>query len=549
MTQRIGLLCPSWRDLVAVRGSIPREIKAGLISALSMAPSVLGLGVASGLGAYSGVASAVVGGTLAVLLGGVPTQITAPTGVLVVVLGPVVRAYGPLGTLNVGLLAGLLLVAASLIGAGRGMRYVPVTLIQGFFVGGALLITLRQINLILGSPGRRTGPVVLATVKAVTAFATHPHWYAVAVASTTLTVRMLESRLRLPGFLTAAAVATATALTQRLHLPLHHIGYGIRGLPRPSSAFLQTAWIVPLLPSAALLALVVAMESLRVVVSAQPSAAENQHSEDKELFGQGVANLTVPFFAGVAAAGSATRTAVNTRAGATSRLSALASCATLALLSFTAAPLIAQIPRVALSGVVIATMLRSINVSTLRSIARADRGQAVIVAVTAASPLVFNFAIAITAGSVLAITLGLRSVARTARVKRLSPYRESEFLDSLPVRRIPGTMPAEGRIARYSFHGPLLFATADRLLRPVSQTAAPAVILDLTGLTTIDVTGLAALRSTVHALAVRGTHVALRGVRAEHIAALRSAGLLDSTRATAQQTEDAAHTAAHAVAK
>ncbi|WP_269855898.1 SulP family inorganic anion transporter [Streptomyces sp. RPT161] len=527
-----------------MRRSLRRDVRAGALAAVSMLPSVLGLGVASGLGAASAVISAVLGGAIAALLGGVPLQVTAPTGVLVAVLAPVTRTYGPAGSLTVGLLAGFLLIIASLIGASRVVRHMPVSVIQGFTIGGVLVIVLRQLTVILGPSGRHGGPVAFTAARALTAFMTHPHWHTVIVASVTMTVRLVDRRSRLPGLLTAVTIAAVTALTLRLHLALHHIGYGTGGVPLPSVRFLEASSVPALMPSAALLALLVTLESLRAVISTQPINAEDQRLEDRELFGQGVANLTAPLFGGIAATGSAARTAVNVRAGATSRVASLVGCSTLALISLTAAPLIAQIPRVALSGVVIATMVRSIDVKALLTLARVDRSQTVVVAVTAATPLVFNFAIALAAGSALAASLALRQIARTAHVELVPAPGRPVFFESLPVRWNPSAGLPEEQTDRFSLEGALFFATADRLLRPVRRSPARLIILDMSRVTSVDATALMALRAVVDAFARRGTHVLLRGVGPDYTKAVRAVGLANEARASKHPVADTGGTEA-----
>ncbi len=535
-----------------MRHWLTTDVRAGAISAVSLLPSVLGLGVAAGLGAASGVTSAVVGGATAALFGGVRLQITAPTGALVAVLAPVTRAYGPAGTLTVGMLAGLLLVVASLVGASRVARHAPVSVIQGFTLGGALVIVLRQLVVILGPSGRHVagsashGPVVFAVVRTLTEFVTHPHWAGVVVASMTMTVRLVEARSRLPGLFTAVTVAVVTTLTRQLHLRLHHIGYHSGALPVPSVRFLEASSVLALLPSAALLALLVALESLRAAISADSLNARERPLEDRELLGQGLANLTAPLFGGIASTGSAARTALNARVGATSRVASLAGCSTLALLSLAGAPLIAQIPRVALSGIVIAIAARAIDVRALRTLALADRSQTAVVAVTAAAPLVFNFAIALAAGATLATSLALRQIARTAHVKRGSAQGRPVCFESLPVRRdLSAGLPA-GRTDRFSLDGPLFFATADRLLRPVRQSSAHVIILDMTRVTAVDATALIALRTVVDAFARRGTRVVVRGISAECTAAMRAVGLVNETRASTHPVAGTVPTDAYA---
>lgn len=102
-----------------------RDLPAGLTVAIVALPLALGFGVASGAGAEAGLATAVIAGALAAVFGGSNFQVSGPTGAMTVVLVPIVHEHSSSGMLTVGLLAGLLLIALALAGAGRFMAYVP----------------------------------------------------------------------------------------------------------------------------------------------------------------------------------------------------------------------------------------------------------------------------------------------------------------------------------------------------------------------------------------------------------------------------------------
>ena len=95
-----------------------------------------------------------------------------------------------------------------------------------------------------------------------------------------------------------------------------------------------------------------------------------KHDPDRELFGQGLANLAVPFFGGVPATAAIARTAVNVRAGARSRLAALTHSAVLLAIVLALGPIVGLIPLAALAGVLIATTVSMIEVRSLIAMSR-----------------------------------------------------------------------------------------------------------------------------------------------------------------------------------
>ena len=78
-----------------------------------------------------------------------------------------------------------------------------------------------------------------------------------------------------------------------------------------------------------------AIESLLSAKVADGMADTTRHDPDRELFGQGLANIASPLFGGMPATGAIARTAVNVRAGARTRVAAIdarASCSSLVVL-------------------------------------------------------------------------------------------------------------------------------------------------------------------------------------------------------------------------
>ena len=70
-------------------------------------------------------------------------------------------------------------------------------------------------------------------------------------------------------------------------------------------------------PKAMLLAVaaLAALESLLSATAADSMGVGTRHNPDRELFGQGLANIAAPLFGGVPATGAIARTATNVNAG------------------------------------------------------------------------------------------------------------------------------------------------------------------------------------------------------------------------------------------
>ncbi|WP_406865565.1 SulP family inorganic anion transporter [Streptomyces sp. HUAS MG47] len=504
-----------------------RDLVAGLTVAVVALPLALGFGVSSGLGAQAGLATAVVAGAVAAVFGGSNLQVSGPTGAMTVVLLPIVARHGPGGVLMVGLIAGLIVVGLAVARAGRYMAYIPASVVEGFTLGIALVIGLQQVPNALGVPKPEGDRVLEVTWRAVEAFAGAPDWTAAGLAGGVAAVMLIGARLKPTVPFSIIAVIGATLVAQLFRLDdATPIGTLPAGLPAPSLGFVDLSQLGSLIAPAMAVAALAALESLLSAQVADGMTVGQKHDPDRELFGQGLANLAAPLFGGVPATGAIARTAVNVRTGASSRLSALTHAAVLAVIVFAAAPLVSRIPLAALAGVLLATAVRMVEVGSLRAMARATRSDAVVLVLTAVATLALDLVYAVVIGFVVAGGLALRAVAKQARLA------EVDFRADLPGEHgeEEHALLAE-HIVAYRIDGPLFFAAAHRFLLELSEVAdVHVVILRMSRVTTVDATGALVLKDAVEKLNRRGIAVMTSGVRPEQRQALEAVGALDLLR-------------------
>lgn len=93
-------------------------------------------------------------------------------------------------------------------------------------------------------------------------------------------------------------------------------------------------------PTGVAIAVLAALEGLLSAAVVDAMGAGRRSDADRELFGQGLANLAVPLVGGIPATATLARTAVNVRCGATSRLASLTHAVALAVIAFVAGGLV-----------------------------------------------------------------------------------------------------------------------------------------------------------------------------------------------------------------
>ncbi|MEW2497928.1 SulP family inorganic anion transporter [Streptomyces nodosus] len=531
---QVRSLLPSRSDLAVVRRDPRRDLLSGLTVAIVALPLALGFGVSSGLGAEAGLATAVVAGALAAVFGGSNLQVSGPTGAMTVVLVPIVAQHGAGGVLTVGLIAGVLLLGMAVAGLGRYMAYVPASVVEGFTLGIALVIGLQQVPGALGVAKPEGDKVLVVTWRAVEAFAKAPNWTAVALAASVAAVMLVGARWRPAVPFSILAVIAATLVAQLFHLDAAApIGDLPSGLSAPSLGFLDLSALETLLLPAVAVAALAALESLLSAQVADGMTVGQKHDPNKELFGQGLANIAAPLFGGVPATGAIARTAVNVRSGASSRLAALTHAAILAVIVFAAAPLVSKIPLAALAGVLIATAVRMVEVGSLRAMTRATRNDAVVLVLTAAATLALDLVYAVLIGLIVAGALALRAVARQARLDQV------DFRPDLPGEHSDEehALLAE-HIVAYRIDGPLFFAAAHRFLLELSEVSGVrVVILRMSRVTTMDATGALVLKDAIEKLNRRGIVVMISGIRPGQRQVLDSVQVLDRLRLEGREYE------------
>jgi SulP family sulfate permease len=515
-------LSPRRSDWTSAR--FGRDTTAGLMVGLVALPLALGFGVSSGMGATAGLVTAVIAGALAAIFGGSRVQVSGPTGAMTVVLVPIIATHGPSGVLVVGILAGLILVGLSVARAGRFIRYVPVPVVEGFTLGIAAIIMLQQVPAALGQQAE--GQKVLAIASAAARQWAGELTLAPLLTAAAVTVGIiLLGRLR-PGVPWAlVTVGLATAANFVFHLRLQDIGNIPAGLPAPSMPTVPFAQLDSLLIPAVAVAALAALESLLSATVADGMSVGRRHDPDRELFGQGIANLVAPLFGGVPATAAIARTAVNVRAGAVSRLASLMHAVVLLLIVLVASRWVGMIPTAALAGVLIATAIQMVRLSSIRSLLRSTRGDAIVLTVTAAATVITDLVMAVVIGLIVA---GFFAIQQAARAARLDEVPLEEDLPDNGDHRDEEQALLDEHIVAYRIDGPLFFAAAhDFLLELANVGDVRVVILRMSRVTVIDATGATVLGDTISRLESQGITVLLSHVLPQHERVLKKLGVYD----------------------
>lgn len=512
-------LLPARADYRTVRRTWRGDLLAGLTVGIVALPLALGFGISSGAGAEAGLVTAIVAGIVAAVFGGSNVQVSGPTGAMVVVLAPIVASHGVATVALVSVLAGIIVVVAGAARLGRAVSFIPWPVIEGFTFGIAVIIFLQQVPSLTapdGHEGLHTNVVIAALTSLTTAEPIYLLWAGGAVVVVAACMFLLPRvHPSIPGSLVGIIVVTVAALI--LPSPLTAIGTLPSTLPAPSIPALDSELLASLVLPALTVAALAAIESLLSARVAASLADTGEFDPDRELVGQGLASVAAGLFGGMPATGAIARTAVSLRAGAKSRLAAIAHSVILLIIVLAVAGPVGTIPLAALSGVLMVTAIRMVHVATARAILRSTRADAVAYIVTAIVTVSVDLIVAVAIGVVVAGVFAIRSLSRATVVSR-------EPLPGLPE-------PGDERVAIISVDGPLFFAAADRVLAEVTALRdVSVVILRMSQIELLDATGARVLSEIVQQLERRGVTVLIKGVRDRHIELFATVGVLRALR-------------------
>jgi SulP family sulfate permease len=360
------------------------DLLAGLTVALVLVPQSLAYAALAGLPPEHGLYAAAVAPLLSGLVGSSPYLQTGPTAITsLLVLGaisPLPALTPPEYAAHAALLALVVGVTRAALGLARGgvIAYLmsqPV--LAGFTWGAAALIMASQVPAALGRQASSDAPLSAAAA----AIGDPGGWSAAAIgiAVGTLVVTLLGRRLHplFPGALVAAVAAMV--LVEVSGWDTVRVGDIPAGLP-PLTFDLPWSALPELLLPGLVIALVGFAEPASIARK-YASAERSSWDPDRELVGQGLANVGLAVTGGYPVGGSFSRTALNHLSGAHTRWSSVATGAVV-LASLPFVSLLSDLPQAALAGLVIASVLALLDPRPVLRLGRWSRPQLVVALAT-----------------------------------------------------------------------------------------------------------------------------------------------------------------------
>lgn len=378
----------SWRQQWTK--DIRLNVLAGITATLALVPDSLAFSFMAGVPPIVGIYASVCILLVITFLGGRPGMISAAAGSMAVLMLGLVKEHGIQYLFAATVLTGVLQVAMGALKLGRLMRFVPIGVLKGFVNALAILIFMSQLTYFSGASWQMY--VLVAVTLAIIYFL--PRYFKA-----------------VPSPLIAVVVLTLGVWV------LHITGVQLIGDIAVIDASLP-AFLIPDVPFSWDTLLIVLPYSLSLAVVGFTETMLTQDMIDKEtgvrtdknreMAGQGAANVVAGFFGGMAGCALVAESVLNVKMGGTSRLSTLVAALFLLLLTVLLGDVLALVPMAALVGIMLMVCVSVFDWRSITEVRSIPVKETVVMLFTVASVLwTHDLAVGVVVGLIVHYGWGL----------------------------------------------------------------------------------------------------------------------------------------------
>ncbi len=480
------------------------DLFGGVTTAIVSLPLALAFGVASGAGAEAGLWGAILVGFFAALFGGSTSLISEPTGPMTVIMTAVLTSMlasypegGVAMAFTVVMIAGLFQITLGYLKLGKYITLMPYSVISGFMSGIGIILIILQLAPFLGHPSPAGG--VMGTITALPSLIFELKFSELFLGALTLGVLFYlpkKWRRLVPPQLVALVVVTLISMLLFSDTGVRRIGEIPSGLPAIQWPHFGSDVIMEMVIDALVLGTLGCIDTLLTAVIAD-SLTRKEHDSNRELVGQGVANLFSGLLGGLPGAGATMGTVVNIQSGAKSPIAGIVRAFILLLVVLGASQLTSPIPMAVLAGIALYVGINILDWSFLKRAHKVALMPTIIMYGVMALTVFVDLMVAVGIGVFIAniITIEKLSRLQSGNVKAISdadddvPLTEDEreLLDK-----------AEGRVLVFYLSGPMIFGVSKAIAKHHNRIHQyKAVVLDLSAVPMMDLTVSLALENAI----------------------------------------------------
>ncbi|WNF37453.1 SulP family inorganic anion transporter [Bacillaceae bacterium IKA-2] len=510
---------------------LQKDILAGLVVGIIAIPLGMAFAIASGVKPEYGIYTTIIAGIIISISGGSRYQIGGPTGAFIPILFGIVITYGFGNLLIAGFLAGIILFFMGVLRLGSLIKFIPKPVTIGFTSGIAVIIFTGQISNFLGLSGVENHEKFLDNIGEIVLHINSYNVYSLLTAAICLVTLVLTPKIlpKVPGPLIGLFASTLVAAFI-YPSEVATIGSTFGEIPSklPEFEMLDITYdrVIMLLRPAFVIAILGAIESLLSAVVAD-GMTNSKHNSNRELMGQGLANMITPLFGGIPATGAIARTATNIKNGAVSPISGVVHSLVVLIVLLLFAPYASSIPLASMAPVLMVVAWNMSERKEFLHIIKTKTGDSLVLLVTFLLTVFVDLVAAVEVGLILAVILFTKRMSDIMVTEKVlpNPMSKSEKVETQMVTENHDCP----QISIYNVEGPLFFGAAQTFEQKIMKTInyKPKILLLRMGnVPFVDITGESYLASIVRNFSENGL-VLISGIKPQSKSVLIKTGLYD----------------------
>lgn len=510
-----------------------KDLLSGIIVGVIAIPLGMAFAIASGVKPEYGIYTTIIAGILVSIFGGSSFQISGPTGAFIPLLFGIVATYGYNGLLIAGFMAGIILILMGVFKLGALIKYIPRPVTIGFTTGIAVTIFVGQISKFLGLDGVASKEYFHETVHEIITHFSTIDIYSIITAIICLATIILTPKIapKVPGAIIGIIVSTVFAL---IFFPdkVATIGSAYGDIPSslPKFSFFDASFheVVNLIRPAFTIAMLCAIESLLSAVVAD-GMTNTRHNSNKELIGQGIANMVTPLFGGIPATGAIARTATNIKTGAQTRMAGVIHGVVVLLTLVILAPYASVIPLASMAPVLMVVAWNMSERKEFMHVLKTKTGDSIVLLLTFLLTVFVNLTVAVEVGLLLAVILFVKRMSEVFQVNKVLPELSDDIKGKVSSSAVSQAHFCP-QINIFDVEGSLFFGAAETFAYYVQDSInyhPEVVILKMNKLIHLDTTGENNLKHIIEQLEKNNSTVLISGLKGQPLQMVKLTGLYD----------------------
>ncbi len=514
------------------RASLPGDISAGIVVALMMIPQGMAYALVAGLPPVAGIYASILPPILYAIFGSSMTQSVGPMAIISLMTAAALAPLAAPGSglyivlaAQLALASGAVLLLCGLLRLGYVANFFSRPVMSGFTIGAAIVIALGQVKVLAGGTLAQVHmPSALLGGGAIAVLLLAKRYLAPLLRRAGLSASAADIGARLAPMLVVLGAMLLSSLLDLTALGVQSTGEVPAGLPGLNLATSSTHWRALLQPAL----LIGFMIFLLGMSAAQTLALKRQEKlqSNMELVGLGVANIGSALTGGLPVTGSLSRSGVNFAAGANTPLASIITGVLLALALVAPTGWLALLPLPALAATIIVAVLGMLELDTLRTAWRYDRGDALALLATAGGVIALGVDVGVILGVLLSLGTLIWRASRPhiAVLGRIAGTEHFRNIERYPAGTVPDVLML--RIDANLFFGNVEAVNARIEDELALHPAARHLVLVMTAVSSIDTSALFGLGELNLALRQRGIGLHLAEVKGPVMDRLKASDLL-----------------------